>query len=185
MLKHLFHFSWWLGLSLYLGGMVALAVIAPTVFYTTAQSHISMPGIAAPPLQMDKEVGGEIFGAALNQFAWIEQISLVLMLAGLAHKILPHKPAPHSAWALFALWLVLLIIATYDHASLRPTVWATRAQVRAAAPAHTDPQTPFPEQAEFTKLHARSELLGRTKVYLLLAILIVASRPPKSKAPPS
>ena len=175
MLKQSMHIAWWLGVSLYFGGLVTLgAIVAPAVFATSADAHLSMVGIASPPLDMARQVGGELFGAALNRFAWIELLSLGLMLIGLMGMILLHKPARRSSWMLFILWILLTGCAAYDAGILRPKVWELRTQVRDTASAHAAATEPWAEQAEFDRLHEESELLGRTKVYLMLGMIVVA-----------
>jgi hypothetical protein len=176
MLKQSMHIAWWLGVSLYFGGLVTLgAIVAPAVFTTSADAHLSMVGIASPPLDMGRQVGGEIFGAALNRFAWVELLSLGLMLIGLMGMILLHKPARRSSWTLFILWILLTGCAAYDTGMLRPKVWELRTEVRNSAAAHLAATAPWAEQTEFDRLHEESELLGRTKVYLLLAMIVVAA----------
>lgn len=176
MIKRVLHVAWWLGVSLYFGGMVALgAVVAPAVFSTARQAGMTMEGIASPPLDMWKQVGGEIFGVVLERFAWVELASSVLMLLGLMGMILLHRPARRSAWVLFALWVALVAVSGYDGTVLRPTVWTTRTEVRKTAPLHATATQPWPEQDRFDQLHVRSETLGRVKVYLLLGMILVAA----------
>jgi hypothetical protein len=175
MLRQSMHIAWWLGTSLYFGGLVTLgAIVAPVVFTTSADAHLSMAGIASPPLDMGRQVGGEIFGAALNRFAWVELLSLGLMLIGLMGMILLHKPARRSSWTLFILWILLTGCAAYDTGMLRPKVWEVRTQVRQSAVAHAAATEPWAEQTEFDRLHEEAELLGRVKVYLLLGMIVVA-----------
>ncbi len=175
MVRQSLNIAWWLGVSLYFGGLVTLgAIVAPAVFTTSADAHLSMVGILSPPLDMGRQVGGEIFGAALNRFAWVELLCLGLMLIGLMGMILLHKPARRSSWTLFILWMLLTGCAAYDTGILRPKVWEVRTQVRESASAHVASSQPWPEQAEFERLHAESETLGRAKVYLLMGMIVVA-----------
>src|ERR1700753_1751794 len=97
MWKRFAHLSFWLGASLYFGGLVALgAIAAPSIFETARLANLSMPAIS-PPLEMWKQVGGEIFGNILNRFVWIEAISLLLLLIGIAVPLVTHRPIRRSA----------------------------------------------------------------------------------------
>ncbi len=177
MLKHALNVVWWLGLSLYFGGLLTLgAIVAPAVFSTTADSHMSMPGIVSPPLDMAKQVGGEIFGAVINRFSIVEFVCLGLMFVGLCGMIWLHQSVRRSEWVLVALWIILTVLARYDNAVLRPRVWSLRSEVRASVSTHMDGmETRWPEQMEFDKLHQESELVGRAKVYLLFGMIVVSA----------
>jgi len=168
----------WVGLSVYFGGLVAVgAIVAPAVFQSATNAHVSMPGIASPPLDMPREVGGEIFGAVLNRFAYLEAAALVLMFIGLAAWILGNRHVRWGTWLLLALWSLVAALTIYDSASLRPRVWELRQARRDTAAAHASaaPNTPWPEDIEFDGLHRRSEMLGRVKAYALLAMLLITA----------
>lgn len=165
--------SWWLGLSAYFGGMLALAIAAPVLFHTTRGAHVSMPGIAAPPLDMGNETGGEIFGNVLNAFSYVEVIALLLLLAGLLARLRTRTRVSH---ALAILYVLLGLTTLADLAYVRPKVWATRETVRqlaASAPA-TAPFDP-PEKQTFDSLHHLSERLGQAKFWLLLGMLVLSA----------
>ena len=180
MWKRLAHLAFWLGASLYFGGLVTLGVIAaPAIFETAHSGNLSMPAIS-PPLEMWKQVGGEIFGNILNRFVWVEVISLVLLLVGIGVPLVTHRPVRRSAVISFILWLILAAVVSYDSAFLRPKVWTMRDQLRGSAITHvsagTQPSTqPWPERDEFETLHDRSEMLGRVKVYVLLGLILLGS----------
>ena len=173
--------AWWLGLAAYFGGIVTIATIAPVVFHTTRDTGITMPGIVSPPLDVGTHAGGqaagEIFGAILNRFAWVEVVALGLMLAGLAGFLLAHTPVRRSVWVLMILWMLLALVLGYDAGVLRPAVVVKRAEVRTSAALHAhDPQgTPWPERDEFDRLHQRSESYAHVKAYLLLGMLLVTA----------
>src|SRR4051812_18073491 len=98
----------WVGLSLYFGGLVAVwAIVAPAIFRTAENAHVSMPGITSPPLDMPREVGGEIFGVVLGRFAYLEAAALMLMFVGLAAWILGHRHVRRGTWLLLALWTLV------------------------------------------------------------------------------
>src|SRR4051794_7379891 len=95
----------WIGLSLYFGGLIAVgAIVAPAVFDTATAAHLSMPDVATPPLDMSRQVGGEVFGAVLGRFAYLEAGALGMMLVGLAAWILGQRHVRGSTWVLLVLW---------------------------------------------------------------------------------
>lgn len=170
--------AFWIGVSLYFGGLLAVGLVAaPAIFQTARAQKISMPGIAEPPLDMANQVGGEIFGEVLYRFGFLEAVALALMLAGIAGWILGHKHVRRSTWVVLALWGMVAILAATDARWLRPKVWAMRTLVREQAPAHVaaGAAAPWPERDQFDRLHQWDETLGRAKVYLLLAMLIVTA----------
>lgn len=191
MWKRAAHFLWWLGASTYFGGLSTLgAIAAPVIFATTKSAHMSMPGIVSPPLVMDRQVGGEIFGNILNAFRWVEVSALFLMLLGLTPLLFSGHRVRRSTWVLLTLWILLTGLVGYDAGYLTPRVWQVRTEVRNSAAQHllTAPVAgaateaapaatlqSWPEQAEFDALHDRSELIGRCKIYVLLAMILVAS----------
>jgi hypothetical protein len=168
----------WIGVSVYFGGLLVLgAVAAPAIFHAAESAHVSMPGIAEPPLVMHRQVGGEIFGAVLNRFAYVEATALALMLAGIAAWVLGHKHVRRSTWVVLICWVLLATLAAADGGVIRPRVWALRTTIReqAATRPAADAKTAWPERDEFDRLHALDETFGRAKAYLLLAMLAVTA----------
>jgi hypothetical protein len=168
--------AFWIGVSVYFGGIVALgAIAAPAIFQTAKYAHVSMPGIASPPLEMGNQVGGEIFGEVLHRFAYVEAGSLALMLAGIAGWMLGHKHVRRSTWVVLICWVLLATLAAADAAVIRPKVWALRTTVREQAAARTDANAAWPEREQFDRLHGLDETLNRAKGYLLLGMLVVTA----------
>jgi len=133
MWKRLAHLSFWLGASLYFGGLVSIgAIAAPGVFHVTTHTAITMPGIA-PSLNMGNQVGGEIFGEVLNRFVWIEVIGSALLLFGIGVPLVSHRPVRRSISILFSLWLALVVLLGYTAGYLHPQVWHMREVLRASA----------------------------------------------------
>lgn len=170
--------AWWLGVSVYFGGLLTLvAVVAPTLVRTAADAKITMPGLSSPPLEMHKQVTGQIFGDVLKRFTVVEVAALGLMLVGLIGFLLAHTPVRRSVWVLLAMWVLLAGVVGYDAGMLRPTVWQQRNLVWQTAAAHvTDGMgATWPERTEFLRLHTQSETMGRVKAYLLLAMILVTA----------
>ncbi len=178
MWRKLFDVGFWLGLSLYFGGMVVIgAIVAPAVFDAAKDAQISMPGIASPPLDVSLQAGGEIFGVILNRFAYLEAAALLLILIGIADRIFTQRNVRGITWLIALCWLCVALVTAYDAAAVRPRVWNQRDALRqtAAAHAHDAAGTAWPEHAEFDALHARSETLGKTKACLLLAMVLLGA----------
>jgi hypothetical protein len=172
MWRKVFDVLFWLGLSVYVGGMVAVgAIVAPSVFATARDSSLTMPANLAPaPLEMDRQVGGQIFGDILDRFAYVEYASTALLLIAVMGMILARV---RLARVLLVLWFVLALLLAYDALYLRPAVKAQRELVRGTAIHHTLSETiPWPEREAFDALHKRSEAVGSAKVYVLLALLL-------------
>lgn len=177
MWRRLFDVLFWLGVSVYFGGMVAVgAIVAPAVFDAARDAHLSMPGIS-PPLEADRQAGGEIFGVILNRFAYVEAVCLVLILIGIAGWLLTQRVVRRSTLLIAGLWLLIALTTAYDAAAVRPRVWNLRDALRQSAAAHVnDAQgASWPERSEFDALHARSEMLGKIKAYALLAMVLIAA----------
>jgi hypothetical protein len=169
--------AWWLGVSAYFGGLVTLAVSAMAISGAIRKGGITMSGFASPPLDMSRQVTGQIFGEVLARFTWVETIALGLMLVGLIGFLLAHKPVRRTVWVLLVLWVALAGLLAYDAGVLRQKVWAQREATWKTAPQYAAEQdlTKWPEKVEFDKLHKRSEAMGRYKAYLLLGMILVTA----------
>lgn len=178
MLRKFAMVAWWLGVSAYFGGILAVgAVVAPVVFDTARSAALTMPGVPAS-LDVSKQVGGEIFGAVLGRFLIVEVICLGVMLAGLTVTIVTHKTVRRSTWVLLGLWMILATFTGYDAGYLRPQVLQARDKYRASASMHVSSENPdevWPERAAFEEVHARSETFGRLKAYALLGMILVGA----------
>lgn len=178
MWRRLLDVIFWIGTSLYFGGMVAIgAIVAPAVFDTARRANMSMPGVVSPPLEVDRQVGGEIFGVILDRFAYVEVACLVLMLVALAGWIIGQRVVRPTTWVILALWAVVGVLTAYDAGSLRPKVFTLRQDVRDQAAAHAGDAAgaPWPARTEFNALHARSETVAHLKVYAMLGMIVLAA----------
>jgi hypothetical protein len=193
MWKRLAHLSFWLGASLYFGGLVSIgAIAAPAVFFVTTHNHVTMP-LIPDALNMGNQVGGEIFGEVLNRFVWIEVIASVLLGVGILVPLASHRPVRKSTSIMFSLWLGVVVLMVYTAAFLHPQVWEMRSKLRASAatrpafgtltPAAAATQPAWPEREQFDSLHARAETLARIKAYLVLAMIVLGSMRGITEAP--
>ena len=159
--------AWWLGLSLYLGGMLALgAIAAPAIFHTVRETGASLPGLM-PWMNARDQLGGEIFGDVLQRFAWVQWVCLSLLLAGTAAAFTKAQPRL-LVWIKGGLLLILILLAMYDSLSLNPLIWRVRKEWRAA----NTQQLADPLAKEFNDLHKTAERVAQAKAYALLGLLL-------------
>ena len=178
MLQKYFSIFFWLGAATLFGGLLALGpVAAPIVFNTARDAHISMPGIASPPLDVSRQAAGELFGNILYRFAWVEAASLALMLAGIGGWMLYSPKISRCIWIIAILWIFVAACFVYDTFVLRPQVWSLRQTVREEAPAHAADiaDSPWPARQQFDALHRRDERLGQFKVWSVFAMVILGA----------
>jgi hypothetical protein len=176
---------WWLGLSLYLGGMVALGIIvAPTLFAGLRELHAPLPGWPNAADGPD-QLGGELFGRFLLRFQWVEMLCIALM--ALAVVVSGWKLIRSNAlgWAQRGLLVAVGLLFVYDASFLTPAVFAARTQWRqtvyqhAGDPGNTivtglDPSI-LAHVVRFDQLHQRAKLVGQLKVWTLAALVIVSA----------
>jgi hypothetical protein len=166
----------WLAVSIYFGGILTLGiVVAPAVFATAKAQHIVLPGVM-PPLDPATQAGGEIFGAILQRFSYVEGACVVVILGVIAARLATKTSRRAGAWALAMLAVTLACIASYDVLILTPEVVRVRQAVRETAAAHVQdgPGAAWSERSKFDALHKRSETMGHIKALLLLGMVGVA-----------
>ena len=167
MLQRAANIAWWLGLSIYLGGMLALgAIAAPAIFHTVRQTGTTLPGLM-PWMNAKEQLGGEIFGQVLQRFAWVEWVCLGLMLAGSVVAFRKAQPRA-SVWIKGGLLFILILLTMYDLQSLNPLIWRVRKEWRAA----NTQQLADPLAKEFNDLHKTAERVAQAKAYALLGLLL-------------
>jgi len=171
----------WLGLSLGFGGLVVVgAIVAPSVFATASHAKLTMPGVDKP-LDMSRQVGGEIFGDILSRFGWLEMGAMGLMLVGIIGWFLTHKHIRRSTWVIAILWAAAASLLGIDAGVVQPKVWTLRETVRQEAHLHASDGTPaapasaWKAKDDFDNYHAWSEHLGQWRVYLMLGMMVAAA----------
>ncbi|HEU4334412.1 MAG TPA: DUF4149 domain-containing protein [Candidatus Eisenbacteria bacterium] len=134
----------WLGISVWVGGLAALGLAAPTIFRT------------AP----SRESAGEIFAAVLRSFSRVEIVCALLAAGGMA---LTWKwPLPTIEWARAALLAIMFASLVILHAWLVPSMDELRPQI------HTNEKS----KRVFTARHRFSE--GLYKAELLAGLALIA-----------
>ena len=134
----------WLGISVWVGGLAALGVAAPTIFRT------------AP----SRETAGEIFGAVLRSFSRVEIVCAFLAAAGMV--MTWKRPLPATEWVRAALLAVMIAMLVILHAWLVPSMDELRPQI------HTNEKS----KLIFTARHRFSE--GLYKAELLAGLALIA-----------
>ena len=140
----------WLGASLWVGGLASLAVAAPVIFRT------------AP----SREAAGLIFGAILRGFSRVEFVCALLAAAGLA--LSWSRPALTIDWIRAALLAVMIILLVVLHVGIVPTMETLRPQM-------SDPSI----RDRFQSLHRVSELLYKVNVIAGIALILVSAWGPR------
>ena len=180
----IFRTVFWLALALYLGGLVALgAIAAPKIFSTLQSTHdaVTPPaGTAAPTtgsaaLWNDpRQIGGEVFGNILAAFSKLEISCMAAMLLAIVGESLLFRGVllrKRCHLARIALVIVVAGLLAYDTTVLWPDIIAQRTAWRES----TDPSAKSTAKTRFDALHKTSESLAHTKVYILLALLLVTA----------
>jgi hypothetical protein len=165
-MRKLAHVMWWLGLSAYFGGMLALgAIAAPSIFHTVRQTGATLP--ATPSwLKASDQLGGEIFGNILLNFAVLEWVAIACMFIGLAGRLDRKR---WSSIVLVCLLLLLVWLKLDEQFSFYPLVWKLRAQMRAA----TMPDVDLAKT--FQGLHELATIKGQVKLFCLLTLVVLSA----------
>ena len=142
----------WLGISLWVGGMAALAVAAPVIFKQ------------AP----NRETAGLIFGGVLRSFSRVEIGCAAVAFAGLTLSWQRPMPTVELVRAGLLGFMILLLIAlqvwivpTMEH--LRPDIAGSEAA-----------------RGRFQSLHRVSETLYKVNLLTGLALIVVSAMARKS-----
>ena len=178
---------WWLGLALYLGGIVAIGLtVAPTLFQGVTEVGATLPHWPIPA-DSPRQLGGELFGRILLQFQWIEITAISLMSLGVILSGWKLIPTPSLAWAQRALLAVVGLIFIYDACLLTPEIFDTRDQWRQSVYRRANQATIDANRARFDSLHQRDEFVGHLKVWTLAVLAVVSSvgmtAPPDKESP--
>jgi len=137
----------WLGLSLWVGGLAALAVSAPTVFRN------------AP----SRESAGLIFGSMLRSFSRVEIACALLAAAGLV--LTWNRPPSTVDWIRAGLLALMIVILVGLQAWIVPTMEGLRSQMGDSEAA----------RGRFQSLHRISEGLYKLSLLSGLALIVISA----------
>jgi hypothetical protein len=132
----------WLGVSLWVGGLAAMAIAAPTIFRT------------AP----DRATAGAIFGNILRAFSRVEIVCALLAAAGMA--LSWQRPTPPVDWMRAVLLLFMIAVLIAMQVWIRPALDALLPGVG---------ENPV---EQFQRLHRVSEFLYKGSVIAGLALIL-------------
>jgi hypothetical protein len=147
-----------LALTVWAGGLVALgSVAAPAIFDVTASR-----GVAD-----GRALAGAIFGEALRRFHTVAYYcAAVLLLSLIVRRIL--GPRPHLAGVRVLLASIMLAATLYSGTVVTGRIRALQEQSSVAPSALPADD---PRRAEFTRLHAMSNLLHMVPLVGALALI--------------
>jgi hypothetical protein len=148
-------------LSLWVGGLAALAVSAPVLFRQAA---------------LTRAQAGQAFGAMLRAFGYVEMACAAILLVS---AIVLHVGAPGENWvkavrlALLAVMILLLVAYGFG---IHPAIHEERARIANfdALPEHD------PAKAKFDRLHRWSTRLVGANLLVGLALLLFSAATFKS-----
>lgn len=135
----------WLGVCLWVGGVAAMAIAAPTIFRTSP----------------DRASAGVIFGSMLRSFAKVEIVCALLTAVGMA--LSWQRPTPQVDWIRAVLLLFMIGVLLAMQVWIRPALDAW-------LPAVGDSP-----REEFQSLHRVSELLYKCNVIAGLALIVISA----------
>ncbi len=171
MLLRIGKFLFWLGLTAYLGGLASLALAAPIIFNTVRKTGSVMTFVPTGWQNAD-QLGGEIFGNILQAFSYVEVTALLLM--GIGTALTTGTGAIILRRIQIGLLMVITLLTAYNLTVTSPAVWRERTAWREATA--QDIQIASQHKIRFDQLHKQSELIGKATLFLLLALLAVASQ---------
>jgi purine-cytosine permease-like protein len=137
----------WLGVSLWVGGLAALALAAPTIFRT------------AP----SRESAGLIFGAVLRGFSKVEIVCALLAVAGMV--LTWNRPAASVDLLRAGLLALMVAILIVVQVWIFPSLEALRPEMSASETA----------RERFQSLHRISENLYKVTLLSGLALIVVTA----------
>ena len=137
----------WLGVSLWAGGLAALALAAPTIFRT------------AP----SRESAGLIFGNVLRSFSFVEIACAVLAVAGLA--LSWSRPTITIDWVRAGLLGLMIVVLIALQAWIVPSMESLRSQMGTSDDARN----------RFQSLHKLSESLYKLSLLSGIALIVISA----------
>ena len=137
----------WLGISVWVGGLAALGVAAPAIFR------------AAP----SRETAGEIFASVLRTFSRVEIVCALLAIAGLV--LAWRRPLPAMEWVRAGLLGVMVAVLVLLQAWLVPSMDELRPRI------HENEKA----KLVFTARHRVSETLFKSQLIAGLALIALSA----------
>lgn len=164
----------WLGLSIYLGGLATLGgIVAWQLFSILGHTSVHVAGMSAH-VNQSRQLAGLIFGRILQAFNVVEIICLALMFLAIFAQMALHLNLLNIwVWLRLILAVLLLLISVYDIFIISPAIHRQHYQWIANVDSH--PAIARAHQQIFWQLHRTSETLGVSEIGLLLLMLVVSA----------
>ncbi len=162
----------WLGLSIYFGGLLILGVlVAPEIFNTISAAGIHAATIN-PHLNQSKELAGAIFGGILQYFSIFQLVCLFLMLFSLLFQMAFHLNAMNLwVWLRLGGVVVLAVLLGGQMLQIDPSV--RREHQLWLQYVDTDAGRAARYKAAFQRDHSAAERNGMFQMGVLLALVFV------------
>jgi hypothetical protein len=175
---------YWLALATWFGGVLFVAVAAPSIFRTVRKSKPILPDVLSVNLEDQHAtlLAGAIVGNLLARLAQVELACAgVLVLAGIAQLFVIDLTDRNGVAAILrAILLVGAVVLVVYHSRF---VWPRILRFRGEYIAHADePELANPAKEQFDAEHRRSVMLLQGVLFLLLGmILFSANISPKGR----
>jgi hypothetical protein len=165
---------YWLALSTWFGGVLFIAVAAPIILRTVAESNPILPGVLSVNLegQHGTLLAGTIVGKLLSLLMKIQIGCAAVLLAALVGQWVI---VPLNGWSLIsaflrsALYLAAVVALVYDWRVLSPRVWKYREQYIEHA---DEPEVANPARDQFQRYSQESVTLLTVLFFLLLGMVL-------------
>ena len=164
----------WLGLAIYLGGLVTLGgIVAWPLFSVLGHTSVHVAGMSTH-LNQSRQLAGLIFGRILEAFNVVEIVCLALMFLAIFTQMALHLNLLNIwVWLRLTLAVLLLLLSVYDIFIVSPAIHRQHHQWIANVDTH--PAIALAHRRIFWKLHRQSEALGTSEIGLLLILLVVSA----------
>ena len=125
----------WLGLSIYLGGLVALGgIVAWQLFSILGHTSVQVAGMSAH-LNQSRQLAGLIFGRILEAFNVVEIVCLALMFVAICTQMALHLNLLNIwVWLRLVVAVLLLLLSLYDIFIVSPAVHRQQTTLRSSLP---------------------------------------------------
>lgn len=164
----------WLGLSVYFGGLFLLGPIVASQIFSTIRGASSQIQSSSTHTDPATELAGKVFGNILHLFNMLELICLPLILIPVVIQMALYMDLSDVwLWLRLVLALALAVIAVQDIFLLVPKIKNVHDQW--IKNADSNPDLAAQNQALFKNLHAQSQRNGKIKAVLLLLLVIVSA----------
>ena len=177
---------YWLALATWFGGVLFVAMAAPSIFRTVRESNPVLPHVLSVNLegQHGTLLAGSIVGGLLARLARVQLIcGAALLLALIAHFFLANMTGSNRTAAIIrtALFVAAAAISLYDGWLLWPQVWRHRQEFIDNA---DEPDVANPARELFDRGQRRSVALLMAVLFLLLGVILFSGNiTPRGSAP--